>query len=146
MLVYQLIIRKVHLKRHAALTAEQASVPAVPSNALVPAPHSPWVSPESRIRPAGTQINWENEGLQASEGPSKAYAYKILLFLLCNDNICYQDTRCLPMGFMAVWLLLIWECLQLNPLPCRYLDHRLPPGLPLLFSPSPLFTSSFTNN
>lgn len=146
MLLYQLIIHKVHLKRHLALTAEQASVPAVPCNAGVPACHSPWVSPESRIRPAGTQMNWENEGLQASEGPSKAYAYKILLVLLCSDNICYQDTGCLPMGFMALGLLLIGECLQLYPLPRRYLDHRLPPGLSLLFSPSPLFTSSFTSN
>lgn len=117
MLLYQLIIHKVHLKRHLALTAEQASVPAVPCNAGVPACHSPWLSPESRIWPAGTQMNWENEGLQASEGPSKAYAYKILLVLLCSDNICYQDTGCLPMGFMALGLLLIGECLQLYP--CR---------------------------
>lgn len=103
----------------------------------VPAPHSPQVSPKTRIQLTGTQRNWEIEGLQASEGPSQTYAYKILFCCCCM--VITSVIRTLAVYLWVSWLSLlrvpsaqhhIWipDSLLASPFPFHPL-HYLPLAL-----------------
>lgn len=79
----------------------------------LPAASSAWASAFQLLDEIHRLLEW------GSKQGSQAIHLQKPVFMgdVCSD-VCYWDIGCLHLCFIRVWLVLIWECLQLSPILC----------------------------